>query len=194
MKRIALLVSLFAIAALAGSCASNLVSRKWPNASLSGHPKMAIFPFDNLSSQEQVGGKVTEYFQALMIAENRFELVPSGTVYDCLRRHRIRSSSLLTSAQLDTVAAELKIQYYVSGTVLEYREMDNTYLGKLPQVSFNTRLVDCTTKNTVWSGVSNGSGDKSEVVFGLGAVRSADDLARRMAGSAVSAIEGLFQK
>lgn len=194
MKRLSHLICLLAIAALTGSCASNLVAKKWPNAKLSEHPKVAIFPFDNLSSQEQVGAKVTEYFQALMTAENRFDLVPSGTVYDCLRRHRIRSSSLLTGAQLDTVAAELNIQYYVSGTVLEYREVDNTYLGKLPQVSFNSRMVDCATKNTVWSGVSNGSGDKGEVVFGLGAVRSADDLARRMAGTAVDAIEGLFRK
>jgi TolB-like protein len=194
MKRHFILLGLLTAISLATGCTSNMVAKRWSKAHFTAHPRVAVFPFDNLSSQEQVGAKITEYFQAFMVAQTRFELVESGTLYDCLRRHRIRSSSLMTTAQLDTVSAELKIDYYVSGTVLEYREMDNIYLGKLPQVSFNTRLVDCAAKTTVWSGVSNGSGDKGEIVFGLGAIRSSDDLARRMASSAVAKISDLFKE
>ena len=194
MKRLLIPLGLLVFVGLIGGCASNLVAKKWSKAHFAAHPRIAVFPFDNLSSQEQVGARLTEYFQAFLVAGNRCDLVETGTVYDCLRRHRVRSSSLITTPQLDTIAAELKIDYFISGTVLEYRETDNTYLGKLPQVSFNTRLVDCATKNTVWSGVSNGSGDKGELVFGLGAIRSSDDLARRMTSSAVNKIFELFKE
>jgi TolB-like protein len=175
-------------------CAANLVSHKSSKVTFIPHPRIAVFPFDNMSGQEQVNTKVTEYFQTMLTAQPNFEIVESGTVYATLRRHRIRSASLITDAQLDSVASELKINYFLSGAVLEYREYDNNYLGKVPQVSFNARMIDCSTKLTVWTGVSNGSGDKGEVVFGLGAIRSSDDLARHMVSESVTRIVGLFPK
>jgi hypothetical protein len=110
-----------------------------------------------------------------------------------MRKHRIRSGSLLTDTQIDSLAASLQIDYLVTGSVLEYEEYDDTYLGKVPQVSFNTRVIDCNSHNTVWAAVSHGSGDKAELLFGIGAVRSADQLAEKMVQNVVETVSGLFK-
>lgn len=183
---------LLAILMLAGGCSSNMVARKASSAQFRQNPRIAVLPFENLSEKEQVAAKVTDYFNALLAGERGFQVVEYGNIFEVLRKHRIRSASLMTDAQIDSLAQELQIDYFLTGSVLEFDEFDNQYLGKVPQVSFNARLVDCQSKNTVWAGVSHGSGDKGELVFGIGAVRSADELARKMVEKAVNEVSSLF--
>jgi TolB-like protein len=193
--RIRVYIVLLLLAALlaAEGCAPSLVARRTSVTSSPAHPRLAVIPFDNLSGKEAAGVKITTYFQSLMTGNAKFDLVEYGEAYDILRKFRIRSSRLLTASQIDTLAQYLKIDYIVTGSVYDYSEFDNTYLGKVPQVSFDTRVIECATQKTVWVGVSNGRGDESEIAFGIGAVRSADELAKRMVGSAVSDIAGLFK-
>jgi TolB-like protein len=181
-----------AILVIAG-CAPSMVARRTSALSVPSHPRIAILPFDNLSGKEAASVKITTYFQSLMTGNRKFELVEYGDAYDILRRFRIRSAGLLTKTQIDTLAQFLKVDYFVTGSVYDYSEFDNTYLGKVPQVSFDTRLIECATQKTIWVGVSNASGDKGEIAFGIGAVRSADDLSRRMVSSAVNDISALFK-
>ncbi len=171
-----------------------MVSRKMVNSSFPLSSRIAILPFENLSGKEKAGEKITEYFQAIMAGENSFILSEYGSTYDILRQFRIRSSTLLTDAQIDTLASRLAIDFIFTGSVLEFEEYDNTYLGRIPQISFNCRLIDCKTKKSVWVGVFNNSGDKGEVLFGIGAIRSVDELARRMVASATDEISMLFKK
>lgn len=192
MRRIAILliIGLFAIA----GCASNMVARKGAAASFKPSARVAILPFENLSGKEQVAAKVTDYFHVFMADESGFTLVENGNIYEVMRKHRIRSGSLLTNSQVDSLASSLQIDYIVTGSVLEFDEYEDTFLGKIPRVSFNTRVIDCGTHNTVWAAVSHGSGDKAELLFGIGAVRSADQLAEKMVDNVVSSVSGLFRK
>lgn len=186
------LLTVLALFALSG-CASHMVARKGASATFKQSARVAVLPFENLSGKEQVAAKVTEYFNTFMADEKNFTLVENGNIYEVMRKHRIRSGSLLTDTQIDSLAASLQIDYLVTGSVLEYEEYDDTYLGKVPQVSFNTRVIDCGSHNTVWAAVSHGSGDKAELLFGIGAVRSADQLAEKMVQNVVETVSGLFK-
>jgi TolB-like protein len=181
------------VAVLIG-CGKPYITRTAKDAEFTPNSRIAVLPFDNLTSQDQVSAKVTELFQTLMTIRHTFRLAEASQVQEALHRHRIRSAVLLSEAQMDTLAAELNIQYIISGSVLEYTETDNAYLGKVPQVSFNSRMIDCRTKQTVWTGVSNDSGDRKEILFGIGVTRSADELARQMIESLVNDIQRLFGK
>ncbi len=187
------LIGLMTLALMAG-CASNMVARKRGDQPIPAQPRIAVLPFENLSGRENAGDVVTDYFQSTMAADARFVTVELGETYDVLRRSRIRSSWLMTREQMNNLRDELNIDYILTGSILEYDEYENNYLGRIPQVSFNTRLVDCNTGKTIWTAVSNGRGDRGEVAFGIGTITSAEVLARNMVSSAVSNIAGHIKR
>lgn len=187
-------LALLSLVVLLGGCASQMVARKGASADLQKGSRVAILPFENLSGKEQVSTKVTEYFYVLMADEKRFALVENGSLLEVMRKHRIRSSSLLTESQIDSLASILDIDYLITGSVLEFDEFEDNFLGKVPRVSFNTKVIDCKSRNTVWAAVSHGSGDKAEFLFGIGAVRSAEQLAEKMVENVVGTVTGLFTK
>ncbi len=178
---------------LLAACGPSLVTRQSAAETLPRGSRIAVLPFDNLSGREKVGVKITDYFQTLLTGNERYAVIEYGNTLDVMRRLRVRSSAMITETQIDSLALALGINFIVTGTVLEFTEIDNNYLGKVPQVSFNTKLIDCASHKTIWVGVSNGSGDNSELLFGIGAVRSADRLARSMASDAVGKINALFR-
>ncbi len=183
-----------AIGVTVAGCSSHYLTRTAGEASFISHPRIAILPFDNFAGKDLVAAKVTDYFQTIMINNPQFTVVESGVTFDALRHRRIRSALLLDSAQIQTLAQDLKVDYVLTGSVLDYTENDNAFLGKIPQISFNARLIDCRTGQTVWTGVSNDAGDRKELLFGIGATRSADELARHMVEALVKSLEQLFEK
>lgn len=193
VSRYVVLAGALTAAVLAG-CSGSLTSRQIAEPRLTRLPRVAILPFENLSGQEHAGTKITEYFLTLSAGRDQFAVVPSGTTFDALRRLRIRAFAFATRAELDSLAATLDIDYVLTGAVLEFDQFDDPYLGKVPRVSFSARVVDCRTAQPIWSGVTNSRGDKWELVFGIGTVRSLDDLAERMVEKNVGEIASLFEK
>lgn len=151
-------------------------------------------PFENLSGRENASEKITEYLVLSLRRVNSLEMVELGQTYEEMRRNRVRSSTFLTGDQIQSLATNLKVDYIITGSVLEYAETDNTYLGKIPQVSVNMRLIKCATGKTIWAGVSNARGDQSELLFGIGAVRSREELARLVIDKAVNDLAELVRK
>jgi len=187
------LLLLVVAAFLMPGCGAPLATRHAQGTVFASNPKIAVLPFDNYTDQDLVSAKVTEYFQTTMAGRSKFTLIENGTTFEALRRLRIRSATVLRKGQIDSLAQTLQIDYLLAGSVLEYREIGDKFLQKIPQVSINARLIDGKTGATVWTGVSNDSGDRTELLFGLGAIKSADDLSRRMVESMVRDIEGLFR-
>lgn len=187
------LTGILVVAVFTG-CSGSLNSRQIAKPSVTRLPRVAILPFENLSGQEQAGTKITEYFLTLAAGRKQFAVVPYGTTFDALRRLRIRAFAFATRAELDSLVATLDIDYVLTGTVLEFDQFDDPYLGKVPRVSFSARVVDCRTSQPIWSGVTNSRGDKWELVFGIGTVRSLDDLAGRMVEKNIGEIATLFER
>jgi TolB-like protein len=154
---------------------------------------VAILPFENLSGREYASEKITEYLVLALQSKTELRIPEFGQTYEQMRKFRVRSASLLTDAQIDSLARSLDLAYLVAGTVLEYTQTDDTYLGKIPQVSLNVRLIECASHQTVWAGVVNARGDDHELLFGLGAVRSPEALAQAAVEQAADKIADLFR-
>jgi TolB-like protein len=155
---------------------------------------IAVLPLDNLSGRDKAGEKVTEYlFQSL--SRNRgIQVAESGLVYDVLRRNRIRSATILTDQQIDTLAAALGVTHLLTGSVLDYSEQDNQYLGKVPTVAFTIRMVDVTTRQTVMTASANDRGDRKSMLFGIGSIKSSDLLTRKLADDVADRIASRVAK
>jgi TolB-like protein len=156
--------------------------------------RIAVMPLENLSGRENASEKLTEYLVMALARVDGIEMNELGKTYEYMRRYRVRSSTFLTSDQIDSLARNLDVAYIVTGTVLEYTETDNTYLGTVPQVSLNLRLIKCASRRTVWAGSANARGDQSELLFGVGAVRSREELARGVIEGAVKELAGLIEE
>jgi len=194
MRKLVTLLLFGAVASLAIGCASNLTARKRIDTRLPAGSRVAVLPFENLSGAENAAERITSNFQTALAGSDRVKVIPYGEVYDGLRRFRVRSATLLTKDQIDSLASVLNVQYLLAGSVLEYEERDDRFLGTVPIVSFNCRLIECSDGATVWVGTSSGRGDKGEFLFGIGAIRSTDNLSRKMVDKAAATIAGMFDR
>jgi polysaccharide biosynthesis protein PelC len=174
------------------SCSPGLTTSRRSEQPLPAGSTLAVMPFENLSGRENASEKITEYFNLSLGGHETIKTIEFGQLYEQMRRFRIRSATLLTGDQIDSLSSALGLNYIITGTVLEYVETTNNYLGSVPQVSLNVRLIDCASGKTVWTGVANARGDQSETVFGIGAVRSLDALAHSVVSQAVDQIASLF--
>ncbi len=155
---------------------------------------IAVLPLENLSGRENAAEKLTDYLVLSLQSARNLKVAEFGQTYEQMRKSRVRSSAFLTSDQIDSLAAGLGIAYLVVGSVLEFNETDNQYLGKIPQLSMNVRVISCASKKTIWSSAINARGDQRELVFGIGAVRSKDELAQKVIDQATSQIFDLVGK
>ena len=187
------LVSLMVCSWMVG-CGPHVATSLNVEESLPRGARVAVLPFENLSGRENASEKITEYFVLSLQALGDLSVIEFGQTYEQMRRYRVRSSTFLTAGQIDSLSASLGTSYLVTGSVLEFSETDNQFLGKIPEVSLNVRVLNCTTKQTIWSGVVNARGDQGEVLFGIGAVRSKDELARHVVEQAVNKISDLIGK
>jgi TolB-like protein len=150
--------------------------------------RIAILPLDNLSGRDKAGEKVTEYLFQSLSRHNGIQVTESGLVYDVLRRNRIRSTTILTDQQIDTLSSALGVTHILTGSVLDYSEQDNQYLGKVPTVAFTIRLVDVSTRQTVMTASANDRGDRKSFLFGIGSIKSSDLLTRKLADDVANRI------
>ncbi len=185
--------TLIALAALVAGCASNMTAKKRVAEPLPANARVAVLPFENLSGAESAGEIMTTNFLTLLGGADKFTVAEPGDVYDGLRRYRIRSATRISRGEIDSLATLLNLDFLLIGSVVEYDERDDRFLGTVPIVSYNCRLLDCRTGNTVWVAASNGRGDRGEIAFGIGAIRSADNLALVLTKETAKEINGLFR-
>ena len=155
---------------------------------------IAVLPLENLSGRENASEKITDYLMLSLQSVKDLSVAEFGKTYEQMRKSRVRSAAFLTDAQIDSLATGLGITYLVVGSVLEFSESDNQYLGKIPQLSMNVRVINCATKQTIWSSAINARGDQGEFVFGIGAVRSKDELAQKVVEQTAAKIGNLVRK
>ena len=188
-----LFITMCALLLLTG-CGSGIRHSYQSDVQFTSTMRLAILPFDNLSGRDKAGEKVTEYlFQSLSRSE-KIHVAESGTVYDALRRNRIRSTTVLTGQQIDTLATALGVTHLLTGSVLDYSEQDNQYLGKVPTVAFTVRLIDVSTGQTVMTATANDRGDRRSFLFGIGSIKSSDLLAKRLADDVASRLASRVEK
>lgn len=186
-------IVLVTLAALAlGGCAASMKAKKRFSGRLAPGARVAVLPFDNLSNADGAAQVITDYFYLTLTPIERVNVLENSRVYEGLRKYRVRTARTLTNDQIDSLRLNFDMDYLLVGTVSEYDQVTNQFLGSVPRVSFTCRLIETATKKTVWVGVANGRGDKGELFFGLGAISSIDVLSRAMVENMSDELTELF--
>lgn len=152
-RPVALLVLLLAAAVLPG-CVSELEGSVYvhPNADLGIYQRVAVLPLENLTNERFAAERVRDILNVELAALGLFEVVDSGEVNRVLAARDLRPESipLLGPQALSEVAAELKVQGVLLGTVLEMGEQ-RTSTFSAPEVSISLRLIDAQSGTVAWS-------------------------------------------
>lgn len=160
-----------------GGCAA-AVRSAGPRA---GAPVVAVLPFDNLSERTDAGDVTTRIFVARLAELGACRVIEAGEVETALEEARIRSSSVLTYAQIRTLGERLRTRHILVGTVLESTKL-RTSDTEVPAIGVSLRLISTATGEVEWTALKFRSGDDKETVFGWGRTYSAQKLTADLAG------------
>lgn len=167
---------LLTVVLLSSGCAAGFKSRT-PAARAA---IVAVLPFDNLSDRTDAGEVATRIFAARLSAMGSCRIIEPGEVESALEEARVRTSSVLTYAQIRALGERLKTRHLLVGTVLENTKV-RTADTEVPAVGISLRLISTTTGEVEWTAMTFRSGDDRETVFGWGRTYSAQKLTADLA-------------
>jgi hypothetical protein len=152
---------------LAG-CATRPAVYYHPNADFGAVKRIAVLPFDSLSSERTAADKVQKILMAELLAQSPFEVVEPGTVQQALREQRIENVMSLTPAESKKLGEALRVQAFLLGTVVDYGE-SRSGTTPAPEVTLQLRLVEARSGITLWNVSQTRSGLKLRTrLFGVG--------------------------
>ncbi len=157
MKTLALLFQLNCALLIAGCAANRPTTFVHPEYDFSTVERIAIIPFENLSTEQGTGGYMTRVFMTELLATGAFDIVEPGEVARVLSTiGQIRTAELDLS-QLKKLGDELKVHAVIFGSVGESSQYRGGS-GSSHLISVDARMVDCQSGTTVWtSSVSTGT-------------------------------------
>jgi TolB-like protein len=168
-----------ACAALPG-CGGGARQMAWRGSPLSGHPRVALLPLDDLSGRAEAGAALTQILFVQLVRTGTCDVVESGSVGSALDSLRILKTTELTSDQVQALGRQLGADMLLTGTVLE-SSVEKTPDGDVPSVGVALKLIDARTAKVAWAALDTRSGDDHETVFGWGVQRNYQKLAEAMA-------------
>lgn len=150
-----------------------------PNADFGAIKRIAVLPFDSLSSERTAADKVQKIVMAELLAQSPFEVVEPGTVQQTLREQRIENIASLTPAETKKLGDALRVQALLMGTVVDYGEI-RSGTTPAPEVTLQMRLVEVQSGITMWNVSQTRSGLKLRTrLFGVGG-ETTTEAARRL--------------
>jgi len=156
-----------AAVALTG-CATPLRYYFHPDADLGTVKKVAVLPFENLSSDQTVGDKVQRLFTLELLSLGAFDVVEPGLVGKVMRTQHVEAAQNMTPDDIKQLGKALEVQGLFFGTVVEFKD-DRVGTAHAPEVTLQLRLVEAATGVTIWSCTASQSGAALSVrLFGIG--------------------------
>jgi TolB-like protein len=119
--------------------------------------RIAVIPFENLSSDPSSGKYVTRILITELLAQEVFEIVEPGEVTAYLSKQSTMRADELSIAQMQDLGKALNVQGIVFGTVGESGQFRSGNLST-HVVSLDIRMVSVENGATVWSSVVNTNG------------------------------------
>lgn len=177
--RARVLASVLVLAGLLVGCGAH-VPPPPPVGLASGLPRVALLPLENLSTRNDAGDRLSRVFVGVLGETRVCHTVQPGDVDQVFMELRIRDANGVTRERVPEVARRLDAQWLLAGTILEYGSV-RTADGEVPSVGVTLRLLDARDGRTAWSAMRVITGDDHEGLFGMGRVRSLDQLSERLA-------------
>ncbi len=174
-----------ALALLASGCrTSRQTSYLHKNADLGAITKVAVLPFDNLTSERPASDKVQKIFYLELLSLDVFEVAEPGEVVKALRS---ATPEALGPADFQRIGKDLGVQAVFVGTVVDYVET-RTGSTPTPEVTIQLRMIDTTTGLTIWStGTTRSGAGVATRLFGVGG-ESLTEAARRVVRAELSTL------
>lgn len=183
LRRLGILPLCVAAWALAG-CAGTAPT---PRPIAEGAPRVAVLSFEDLSGQAGVGERLTRIVYTEMARSGRWQVAELGETDIALVEARVRSTSVMTTDQTQTVSSKVGARWLLTGSALEYGRV-RTIDGEVPTVGLALRLIDGTTGRVVWADQRFRSGEDRELIFAWGRINDIAQLAARTAAELVKDI------
>jgi hypothetical protein len=131
--------------------------------------RVAVVPFENLSTEQGTAGYVSRVFLTELLASGSFDIVEPGEVTRVVGSLGTGKSAELSLEQLKKAGKELGVQAVVFGTVGESAEMRGSSGLNAHIISLDVRMVDTETGTTIWSAVvTTGGPSLFSRIFGTG--------------------------
>jgi len=150
--------------------------------------RVAVIPFDNLTSDQGAGARSTRIFTTELLAAEVFAVVEPGEVTRAMSKFTTLRTSELTMDQIKELGSQLRVQGLFFGTVTEsaVTRSGNATVNKTAML---VRLVETETGETVWSasGIAGGRGFWGSLLGtgGSSASEATRDCVRRILSSLI---------
>ncbi len=171
-----IIISLLAAVVLSG-CGGG------PRFYLAGNPgfgpgkKLAVLPLVNLSRHQDAPGLLMSSIIVEILKSGNLSLIDPGTVENLILEKRIRLTDRLSLETSRAIAGKLAASYILIGTIHEF-SLAQVGSETFPSISLSLRLIDPFDGRIIWTATHSRRGDDSETVFGLGTVKTLEQMSQ----------------
>ncbi|MEW5800840.1 MAG: hypothetical protein AB1847_01930 [bacterium] len=139
-----------------------------PNTNFGFIKRVAVLPFENLTSDRFADKKVRDVFVTSLLSTNVIDVPELGEVLKALETQGVASQEAVTGDVAKVVGQMLGVQGLILGTVEEY-SMNRTMSGSFPEIAITMRMLDAKTGNIIWSVSHTTMGRRVlPTIFGIG--------------------------
>ena len=158
---------LAALALLCAGCAARGGQAfRHPEADLSAISRVAVIPFENYTTTQFAGEKVSTIYISELLMNIDVEVVEPGEVARALQTGGIVGSQLSTS-QVKSMGQALRADTLIFGNVQEYRR-ERFRNESYPIVGLSVRWVDVNTGTIIFMGTASEEGSPKVPVVDVG--------------------------
>jgi hypothetical protein len=144
--------------------------------------RVAVVPFENLSTEQGAGARATRYFTTAVLSAEAFEVVEPGEVSRAVQEFGVVATAQLTEEQAVTLGRALGAQGVFLGSLAESAKI-RSGSNNVSVITIVTSLVETETGTTVWS--STNTEDSASIwssLFGTGQESSSEVMRKAIDG------------
>jgi len=167
-------------------CATRAQAFRHPEADLSAIARVAVIPFENYTSTQFAGEKVTTIYISELLMRIDVDVVEPGEVSRKLQNSGVVGSRL-SQSEIKSVGNALKADTLIFGSVQEYgreRFRNESY----PIVSLNARWVDVATGTIIFMGTASEEGSPRVPVVDVGEEQLFSVLTRKVCAQLIDMV------
>jgi hypothetical protein len=128
-----------------------------PNMDFGAIQKVAVMPFENLTTDRLAGERVRDVFSAMLLSTGTVYVLPPGEVARGVARVDIKNPSAPSVEEMMRLGGIIKVDAMVTGVVREYREVrSGTTSANI--ISISLQMTETQTGKVVWTASSTKGG------------------------------------
>ncbi len=119
--------------------------------------KVAVMPFENLTTDRLAGERVRDVFSAMLLSTGTVYVLPPGEVARGVARVDIKNPAAPGVEEMTRLGDIIKVDAMVTGVVREYREVrSGTTSANI--ISISLQMIETQTGKVVWTASSTKGG------------------------------------